>query len=186
MKQYTGKERVLAALNRQYADRVPINIAAEGQFAKLLGFTLTEFETDLEKALKSVIAAQEAFPSDMMRVPGNPYLPSTQMTRREVTSETKRRLEDKSAIAKFKIRDPREDRLYAPFIQMCRRVNSMYESSWPQALVAAPWSVAIDIRGTEELMRILERLPLRMREKLMPGSAKELKLSQRNQGRWYP
>jgi len=138
IKQYPGKERVLVALNRQYADRVPINIAAERQFAKLLGFTLTKFETDLEKALKSVIVAQEAFPSDMMRVPGNPYNPTTQMASREVTSEAKRRLENKSAIAKFKIRDPREGRLYGPFIQMCHRINSMCESSWPQALVAAP------------------------------------------------
>ena len=67
--QYTGRDRVIAARQGKYADRVPINIHYPGAH-ELVGYTATECLLDPEKALQAQIKAQEIFPSDMVGVPG--------------------------------------------------------------------------------------------------------------------
>jgi len=76
VQQYSGKERVMAACKGEYTDRVPINIMVP-MAHQLAGLTAEECVFDPEKALQAQIKSHEMFPSDMVGVPGNPYLPTT-------------------------------------------------------------------------------------------------------------
>ena len=155
MREYTGKERVMAALNREYADRVPISLEATRQFAPVLGFTITELEIDPEKMLQCLVAAHEVFPSDTISVPP-PYLPTTVTARQQVMAPEqgapRPQLEDKSDLAKLRVPNPREHRRYAPYLEMCRKVNAMFKDTWVQAQTPAPWTTATTLRGPEYLI----------------------------------
>jgi uroporphyrinogen-III decarboxylase len=76
MAEYTGKERVLAAIKGKRLDRIPISfhIPKAHSYA---GYTGLECVLEPDKGLQAQIKAHEALPSDMVNVPGDPYLPTT-------------------------------------------------------------------------------------------------------------
>ena len=154
-KQYTGKERVIAACRGEYADRVPMSIGVP-RAHELLGFTAAECVFEPEKALQVQIKAHEIIPSDMVGVAGNPYLPTTSAATYERSSGTgtreKPRLEDKSALAELKIRDPRESRRYAKYLEMCHKTQEAFKDTWVSAEQGAPWTIAATLRGVETLI----------------------------------
>ncbi|MBL7176504.1 MAG: hypothetical protein ISS66_11830 [Desulfobacteraceae bacterium] len=59
MKKYTGRERVILAYDRQYADRVPTDIQGLIIGYIALGFSTKEFMTDPEKAAAVFIKSWE-------------------------------------------------------------------------------------------------------------------------------
>jgi len=157
-RQYTGRERVMAACRGECADRVPISIEVP-RAHELVGFTAQECALDPEKALKAQIKAHEMFPSDMVRVPGDPFLPTTTDTTYEARcgpgTRQKRWLEDKSALAELRIRalrDPKQSRRYATYLEMCHKTTSIFKDVWVSALLGAPWSIAANLRGAEALI----------------------------------
>jgi len=154
--QYTGKDRVLAAYRREYADRVPIFVGYIGpKLFEKLGFTIVEYLTDPEKAIKAAIAGHEEFPSDIMMVPANPLLPDVQAQLRRLRGDApvKHRLADnKGDLAKMQIRRPEDDRLVAPHLEMCQRTSAVFKDVIVETLVGGPWSTAMDLRGTEQLI----------------------------------
>ena len=74
--EYTGKERVLAAIKSERLDRVPISfhVPKTHEFG---GYTAMECVMDPDKALEAQIKVREVYPSDIVNVPGDPYLPTT-------------------------------------------------------------------------------------------------------------
>ena len=153
-KQYTGRERVKAAFNREYADRVPVATMVGAHCAELAGVTLEEYVTDFEKALKVAKVAQELFPSDLVSVPGNPLLADVQAIRRGLKGESpvQHRLADKSAIATLKVRPPQEDRFFGPLLKMCEKTAAAFPNEAVRTMVGGPWTVAVELRGTEQLI----------------------------------
>jgi len=153
--QYTGKERVMAACQGEYTDRVPINLLVP-RAHELAGLTVDEVVFDPDKALQAQVKAHEVFPSDMIGVPGNPYLPTTAAATYERMAgegaREKPRLEDKSALAGMEVRDPKQSRRYAKYLEMCYKTQSAFQDSWVYALVEAPWSIAATLRGVEALI----------------------------------
>jgi uroporphyrinogen decarboxylase len=157
-RQYTGRERVMAACKGEPADRVPINVVVP-RAHELVGFTAQECALDPEKALTAQIKAHEMFPSDMMRVPGDPFLPTTANATYEARfgpgTKQERWLEDKSALAELRIRalrDPKQSRRFATYLEMCHKANSIFKDVWVSALLGAPWSIAANLRGAEALV----------------------------------
>jgi uroporphyrinogen decarboxylase len=146
----------MAALSGEYADRVPISVEAERQFAPVLGVTMNEFGLDPEKALQCLIAAHEVFPSDTVSVPGAPYQHTTVAARQQVLAAEqgppRPRLEEKSDLAKLRIPNPREHRRYAPYLEMCRKVTATFKDTWVQAGAPAPWMIATTLRGPEQVI----------------------------------
>lgn len=152
---YTGKERVVTACKGEYADRVPININFPGAH-ELAGFTFEECAFEPEKALQAQIKSHEMFPSDMVDVPGDPYLPTTAAILYEARFGSgaipKPPLEDKSALAQLEVRDPRQSKRYATYLEMCHKTKAVFKDAWVSALLAAPWSIAATLRGVEALI----------------------------------
>ena len=153
-KQYTGKERVLAACKGEYADRVPIHLTFPRAY-EFTGFTAEDCVFNPDKALQAQLKAHEVFPTDMVGVPGNPYLPTTSAaTYSQFTGgeREKPRLEDKSALAEMAVRDPRQSRRYSKYLEMCHKTREAFKDEWVYALTESPWSIAAGLRGIENLI----------------------------------
>ena len=155
--QYTGKERVLAAMKGERLDRVPISfhIPKTHEFG---GYTAMECVMEPDKALEAQIKAHEAFPSDIVNVPGDPYLPTTMTAIAKAESGSDEiphipaRLADKSAIEDLPVRDPRKSKRYSKYLEMCHKTQKALGDCFVLALSGAPWSIAAGLRGTEALI----------------------------------
>ena len=144
---------------RQYPDRVPVTLPFLAYGAKLLGFSIKEFNTDPKKRVKSVLATYEMFHPDTVgsalvasalivgslggevEFPedGAPYLKG-------------RILEEKSDLVKLGTPDAERDERLPFYQEVCGRIVSEIKDCGVGGSIAAPWSVAMLIRGTEDLI----------------------------------
>lgn len=155
--QYTGKERVLAAMKGERLDRVPISfhIPKTHEFA---GYTGMECVMEPDKALEAQIKAHEVLPSDMVNVPGDPYLPTTMTavakaeSGSDETPHPPAMLADKKKISELEVRDPKKSRRFSKYLEMCHKTDEAFSDCWVQALTGAPWSIAAGVRGIEALI----------------------------------
>ncbi|MFC2040790.1 uroporphyrinogen decarboxylase family protein [Chloroflexota bacterium] len=157
VKQYTGKERVEAAFKREPADRIPVVLGLDYHLAPLAGYDLNECRLDPEKAWKTFMLAEEMLPTDMVRVPADPYSPAVVQARQEGTlgpeASQKARLADKSELKNFRYRPPRENKVYAVYLEMAKRVMSVLPDRAASASGGGgPWSIAGNLRGMEQLI----------------------------------
>jgi uroporphyrinogen decarboxylase len=155
--QFTGKERVMAAIKGERLDRVPISfhIPKTHEFA---GYTGMECVMEPDKALEAQVKAQEILSSDIINVSGDPFLPTTMAALAKAksgsgkTHHPKAMLADKSTIETIEVRDPRENKRYAKYLEMCHKTKNTFSDCYVQALSGAPWSIAAGLRGTEDIL----------------------------------
>jgi uroporphyrinogen decarboxylase len=158
MKKYTRKERVEAAFEGKFADRVPIATSMLGNvaLAELLGYTLKEYYLEPEKAFQVFMKLEEMFPSDSVCPPGDPFLPGAYEAWVEMKYGPGVRppllLEDKAALATMKVRDPRAHTAFATYLEMCRRVGSLFPDAWIAPIATGIWSIAAELRGVEPII----------------------------------
>ena len=156
MKQYSGKERAEAAFHREYADRVPFLTAMlyNQACAEMAGFTLEECYLDDEKVVTALTKFEEVFPSDLVWVHGDPYLPQTIEARRKArgAGSLRRKFEEKSALATTPVPDPMKSKAFIAYLDICRKVNSLFDDRWVFATVPGVWSAAVELRGVEQLI----------------------------------
>lgn len=156
MPEITGKERVLAAFQREYADRVPVMIAAAMNCAHLIGYTLEDYLLDDCIAMETTAKALEVFPSDLVRVPGDPLLPMTAQARYRKKHGPDTRMEpplkDKARIEHLSFQDPRKSSSYRPYIDLCRQSAEAFPDKAAVALFPGPWSGAVNFRGVENVL----------------------------------
>jgi uroporphyrinogen decarboxylase len=153
---YSGKDRIKAALKGDRLDRIPINIHMPNAH-ELAGFTAEECVFDPDKALSAQIKAHELFPSDMINVPGDPFLPTNAavLAKAKFGPDARPRypVEDKSSLNSIEVRDPRRSKLYGKYLEMCYKTQDRFKDEWVAALLAAPWSVVANgLRGIEKLI----------------------------------
>jgi len=155
-KQYTGKERVEAVFQREKADRIPVIPGLTLHLAPQAGYGLNEARLDPEKAWKTFLLSEEMLPSDLVGVPANPYLPDAIRSRQESVmapeARGQRRLADKASLDTFSYRPPKESRAYVTFLDTARRTVATLPDRAVNALVGAPWSIAAELRGIEQLI----------------------------------
>ena len=159
MKQYTGRERVIRAYKGQYADRVPTDIQGLNIGARLLGFTRRQLASDPQKAAAALIKSWETVHPDIVTV-GTVSLPMAQAAGNECdvneqgTLYAKSRiLEQKSNLAKISIPDPKHDNPLPFTLEVCERVGSaLKKEAAVRGVVSLPWTVAIQMRGMEQLI----------------------------------
>jgi len=155
--EYTGRERVTAAIRGERLDRVPINFHIPNAH-EYAGYAPMECVMEPDKALEAQIKAHEALPSDMVNVPGDPYLPTTMAavakaeSGSEETPHAPPMLADKAAIGELEVRDPRKSRRYGKYLEMCHKTDEAFKGCWVQALSGAPWSIAAGLRGVEAII----------------------------------
>ena len=159
MRQYTGRERVLLAYNRQYADRVPTDIIGLTIGYRVLGFTREQLAADPQKVAAGAIKSWEIIHPDIVSV-GTVSLPMAQAAGNEcdINEEgavyvRRRILEEKSNLAKMSIPDPKHREPLPYTLEVCERVGSALKKEVAvRGIVSLPWTVAIQMRGIEQLI----------------------------------
>ena len=158
MRQYTGKERIEAAFHREFADRVPFFTAAHylEAFTLITGITSQEYWLNAEKTLGFLIKVEEMFPSDIIRIPGDPLLPEAVAARREFKKGREavgeRLLAEKSALITWTVHDPRKSSTYGPYLELCRKVLLAFKDTWSAALIPGIWTPSVEMRGPEQMI----------------------------------
>ena len=159
MRQHTGRERVVCAHSRRYPDRVPTDIMGVNIGHRVLGFTREQLATDPQKAAAGAIKSWELVHHDIVSV-GAVSLPMAQAAGNECDFDeerglyTKRRvLEEKSNLTGMRIPDPRRDNPLPFTLEVCERVGSaLSKEAAVRGVVSLPWTVAIQMRGIEQLI----------------------------------
>ncbi len=151
-KTITGKERMDAAFNGKKLDRLPVFLMLGGQFAERAGYTLQQFLTEPEAALKTVKITSEELPSDILFVPFNPFMPDAQEAIRKLMGKMPsiKREDIKEKLSKWQVRAAREDRLFATHLDMCKKTGEMFPDYHLETLIGGPWSFALELRGIKE------------------------------------
>lgn len=159
MTNYTGRERVSLAYNRQYADRVPIDIQGLNTGHLPAGHLQPSHATGPEKAAAGIVTTWEFFRQDVVTV-GVLSLPMAQAAGNDCdynengTLYSKTRiLEDKENLGKMYMPDPRQD-IPLPFLlEICELVGAeLGNKAAVRGMVSLPWTVAVQMRGMERLI----------------------------------
>lgn len=156
---YTGRERVVAAYKRSFADRVPA-YPIVGSFAGTLdGLSIEEYCTDVPRAIKAMLNYFERYQPDIVlayndlakeaeafgcRVKYSDYVvPSID---RHVLQE------DKAALARITLPDPYKTARLPGFLEQC---EALVRARFPAALGAVavgPWTIAMLMRNPEVML----------------------------------
>jgi len=158
MSRYTGKDRMIAALKGQYADRVPATVMFGPYVAKLAGSTLLDFFTDANKHAKSHVYAYGIFCPDSVTICGDVYLEAEVLGAKveffqDATPHLKSLiLEDKADLGKLSIPDPKKDGRLCWYLEACERVSSELKDILVGAVTTGPWTLAAYLRGAERLI----------------------------------
>lgn len=158
MSTYTGKDRIVAALKGQYADRVPTTVMFGAYAAKLAGFTIPEFLTDAEKNAKSHVRACELFHPDTITISGDVYMDAEALGAKvefpdDATPHLKTFvLEDRAKLGKLSTPDPKKVGRLCCYLEACERAKSEIKDIPVSGVSNGPWTLAGHLRGLERLI----------------------------------
>jgi len=156
MSQVTGRDRIEAVFKGEYIDRVPIYMSCSvtDYICGKLGYTRTEVLTEPDKEIRALELSQEEFPSDLIRMPADPMLPTAAAARKERhpprgPGRDGPMLEDKERLGDLQVRDPREEKLYRPYLDMVPRIRGLFPDFPVVSMCPGVWSTAAGMRGPE-------------------------------------
>ena len=165
MEEYTGKQRVSGAFKKTftdkevYTDRVPAYPFMGQCNAQLVGASIREFLLDPKVFVKAQVAAYERYRPDIilmqwdlltdvealgneLRFPENGMCISRKMT-----------LEDKGKLSNLQLADPKKDGRMPGYLEAMVEARKIITESPVSPVIAGPWTIAIGLRGANELIR---------------------------------
>lgn len=160
MTQYTSRDRMMAALKRKYADRVPVTVLFGPNSAAAAGFTIKEFVTDAAKAAASLLHFYETYQPDTIGVGTLDTLLLSEAVgneldypENEVPHIKKHALEDKGNLSRLKMPDPKSTARLPLYLDVCHRLNTALKDSMPvSGAISGPWNLTMQLRGVEPLL----------------------------------
>jgi uroporphyrinogen decarboxylase len=157
---YTGRERVVAAYKRSQADAVPAYPIIAAYAGIQEGFTIREYCSDAKKAIKAQINNWEKTKQDVV-------LAYTDLAKEAeavgchvkwsdtiVPSISKHVLagDDKGRLATMSLPNITADGRLPMFLELCEGIMASGLPAAMGAVVTGPWTVAMLMRGPEELL----------------------------------
>jgi MtaA/CmuA family methyltransferase len=157
---YTGRDRVVAAYKRAYADCVPAYPIIASYAGIQDGYTIREYCSDAQKAVKAQVNNWEKTRQDVV-------LAYTDLAKEAeaagcevkwsdtiVPSISRHVLEgeNKGRLAKMHLPNIRADGRLPMFLELCQRLVAAGLPAAAGAVVTGPWTVAMLMRGPEELL----------------------------------
>lgn len=158
MEPYTGKDRLLAAARREYADRIPVSIIFGPYCARVAGIQIKDFLTKSHQFAQSTIEAYETVRPDAMPIYMDTLLEAEAIGNElyfpedSYCLEKSHILEDKSTLAKLNLPDPKSDKRLPVYLEGCERVAAAIEEASISGTINGPWSTAMSLRGVRELI----------------------------------
>lgn len=165
METVSSKQRISAAFKKTFSDqdpeidRVPAYIFSGQCNAQLIGATIRDLLLDPKVFVKAQVASYERYKPDiliMMRdllmdveALGNELeFPENSMC----ISKTEVLKEDKGKLSSLTPSDPKKDGRLPDYLMACTETKDILSDAIVSAVIAGPWTIAMGLRGTTELI----------------------------------
>ncbi len=159
MKKPSAKQYILAAIRRQYAERVPTTVLIGPYCAKLAGHSIRELLTDAQKSAESHLAFFERFHPDSIIAYNDIYLElevigcELDFPEDGISRPKSILLDEKSKLARLRVPDPKKDGRPPYYMEVCERISFQIRKTTAVGLGhAGPWNIAAHLRGVEKLL----------------------------------
>jgi uroporphyrinogen decarboxylase len=161
---YTGRQRVSAAFRKTFTDqdphidRIPAYLFTGQCNAQLVGASLREFLLDPKVFVKAQVAAYERYKPDILLMMWDLLMDVEAMGNElrfpedSMSISKKKALEDKGKLSSLKVPDPTKDGRLPGYLQALAEAKKIITDSIVSAVIAGPWSIAIGLRGAQELI----------------------------------
>ncbi len=130
MQKPSAKQYILAAIRRQYAERVPTTVLIGPYCAKLAGHSIRELLTDAQKSAESHLAFFERFHPDSIIAYNDIYLEleaigcELDFPEDGISRPKSILLDEKSKLARLRVPDPKKDGRPPYYMEVCERISS--------------------------------------------------------------
>jgi uroporphyrinogen decarboxylase len=164
METYIGRQRISAAFKKTFTDqephidRIPAYLFTGQCNAQLVGASIREFLLDPKVFVKAQVAAYERYKPDILlmmwdlltdvEAMGN----ELRFPENSMCISTKLALEDKGKLSSLKLPDPTKDGRLPGYLEALAETKKIVTDSIVSGVIAGPWTIAIGLRGTEELI----------------------------------
>jgi uroporphyrinogen decarboxylase len=165
METYTGRNRISAAFKKTFTDqnphidRIPAYLFTGQCNAALIGASLREFFLNPEVFVKAQVAAYERYKPDILLMMWD-LLTDVEAMGNELRFpedgmciSTKLALEDKGKLSSLTVPDPAKDGRLPGYLHALAETKKVVTDSIVSGVIAGPWTIAIGLRGAEELIR---------------------------------
>lgn len=154
-----GKDRIKAAYKREYSDRVP-GYPILGCFnAKLVGITIKQFLTQPEKFAEAQIRGYEEFKPDIVVMLADLCMEAESIgvplkfPDDSLCYVERPLLREKHTLASLQIPEPYAQGRLPYYLEACKIVAQLIKDSAVGGVISGPWTIAVHLRGIENLIR---------------------------------
>lgn len=153
----TGRERLFATFMGEKPDRVPVSLPFGPYGTKLTGITLDEFNFDAQKRVACYLACYEAFRPDLVAGILDPlmFAEAVGLTVEFVDGGyfvPEYPLKKKSGLENLRPVSPSDNPRVPYFLEVCRTLASELSDNVVSATIGGPWTLAMHLRGMEQLI----------------------------------
>jgi uroporphyrinogen decarboxylase len=158
MAEITGRERIVAAMKRSYADRIPVGLMLGPFRATLLKCPLKEYWTDGRKLVEGTLLAYDRYGHDAVEISWDIMMEAETAGaelefRDDSVPQVKRHvLAEKRNLEKLAVPDPEKAGRYPLYLEACRSAARALRGPNLAGAVTGPWTTATGLRGTQELI----------------------------------
>ncbi len=158
MAEITGRERIVAAMKRSYADRIPVGLILGAFRATILRCSLKPYWTDGKKLVEGTLLAYERFGHDAVEISWDIMMEAeaagAELEFRDdsVPQVKGHALAEKKSLGKLAVPDPEKAGRYPLYLEACRTAFRALNGPNLAGTVTGPWTTAIGLRGTQELI----------------------------------
>lgn len=165
METLTARKRVGGAFKKTFTDqevptdRMPAYPIIGQCNAQLIGASIREYIQDPKIFIKAQVAAVERYRPDIMVMQGDLLMQAealgTELRFPEdsLCIPTKYFLEDKSKLNKIELVDPQKDGRMPGYLEVLSETKRIITDSIVSSVIEGPWTVAIGLRGADDLIR---------------------------------
>lgn len=145
-------------MKRNIADRIPVGIIMGPFTAKVFGCSLKDYLTDSKKLGEATIASYELFQHDSVSISMDIFKEAeTVGTELEFFADSvpqvkRYALAQKSALGSLMLPRPGSSGRFPLYIEACQAVAKTLKDCALSGNVTGPWTIAVNLRGTQELI----------------------------------
>jgi len=161
----TGRQRISAAFKKTFTkqeitlDRLPVYPITGHCNSRLVGATIKEVLLDYRVFVKAQVASYERFKPDILLMQWD-LLQEAEALGNELKFpedslciSKEMALEDKGKLSRLQLADPYKDGRMPQYLEAVKETREMITDIPVSSIIAGPWTIAIALRGANDLIR---------------------------------
>jgi uroporphyrinogen decarboxylase len=161
----SGRKRISAAFKATFSkekldlDRVPAYLFTGQCNGQLVGASIRQLLQDPNVFVKAQIAAYERYKPDILLMMWDlltdveAFGNEMKFPEHSLCFSTKHSLENKGKLSSLEVPDPTRDGRLPGYVEAVAQANKIVTDSIVSAVIAGPWTIAVGLRGAEDLLK---------------------------------